>query len=172
MRASAVAAVKSYLDAFHRRCTFAERFSSIDHLRDLWELLQDDDERKQYLRTVSTIWSTGASSRRVRRRPSPLRRPRTTATTGTAPRESEPSPVRLTAVHAACGDCLRLDYTDDEQVARRILVDGGLGSAFDKGLGLELGPSEAPTAADVVVVTHVDRDHIEGVIRAPRARND
>jgi len=166
MRASAVAAVKSYLDAFHGRCTFAERFSSIDHLRDLWELLQDDDERKQYLRDcVNNLVDWGQFTPRATST-EPAATTTTTATTGTAPRESEPSPVRLTAVHAACGDCLRLDYTDDEQVARRILVDGGLGSAFDKGLGLELGPSEAPTAADVVVVTHVDRDHIEGVIRA------
>jgi len=91
LRASAVAAVKSYLDAFHRRCTFAERFSSIDHLRDLWELLQDDDERKQYLRDcVNNLVDWGQFTPRATST-EPAATTTTTATTGTAPRESEPS---------------------------------------------------------------------------------
>jgi hypothetical protein len=78
--------------------------------------------------------------------------------------------VTLTALPAACGDCLLLDYTGGDGRPRRLLVDGGLGSAFDRGLGSILGAAGTPTTVDVAVVTHIDLDHIEGTIRALRDR--
>ena len=41
--------VDQYREAFRGRSTYAERSSSVDHLRDLGEVLPDDDKRKPYL---------------------------------------------------------------------------------------------------------------------------
>jgi beta-lactamase superfamily II metal-dependent hydrolase len=74
--------------------------------------------------------------------------------------------VKLTALPAACGDCLVVEYRSDSGV-HRMLIDGGLNSKFEIGLGAYLSASaDQPSEFDVVVVTHVDRDHIDGVIRA------
>ena len=69
---------------------------------------------------------------------------------------------------AACGDCLVLEYGSGSG-AHRILIDGGLGSKYEVGLGTHLAaPVGDPPQFDIVIVTHVDRDHIDGVIRALR----
>ncbi len=76
------------------------------------------------------------------------------------------APVRLTALPAACGDCLVVEYRSSGGI-HRLLIDGGLNSTYEIGLGAYLaGAADQPPMFDVVVVTHVDRDHIDGVIRA------
>jgi beta-lactamase superfamily II metal-dependent hydrolase len=82
---------------------------------------------------------------------------------------SAPAPVRLTALPAACGDCLVVEYGSGSDV-HRILIDGGLDSKYEVGLGPHLAASAAGPPFDIVVVTHVDRDHIDGVIRALRGQ--
>ncbi|MGD9705747.1 MAG: ComEC/Rec2 family competence protein [Acidimicrobiia bacterium] len=78
------------------------------------------------------------------------------------------APVRLTALPAACGDCLVVEYQSGSGV-HRILIDGGLGSKYEVGLASHLAASTGgPQQFDIVIVTHVDRDHIDGVIRALR----
>jgi beta-lactamase superfamily II metal-dependent hydrolase len=68
--------------------------------------------------------------------------------------------IRLTMMPAEDGDCLLLEYGDDTFV-RRILVDGGRAGTY---------PRIKPTLArldgliDLLVVTHVDQDHILGVL--------
>ena len=79
------------------------------------------------------------------------------------------APVRLTALPAACGDCLVVEYGSGSDV-HRILIDGGLGSKYEVGLGPHLAASAGEPPFDVVIVTHVDRDHIDGVIRALRGQ--
>ena len=74
--------------------------------------------------------------------------------------------VELKAFPAKSGECLLLEYTGNDKAKHRILVDGGLRSAFDDGVGTVLAPVESMTRVDVAVVTHVDRDHLEGVLRA------
>lgn len=72
--------------------------------------------------------------------------------------------MTLTAYPAACGDCLVLEY-GAAAARHRILIDGGLNSAFEHGLGTLLPPAPAaPTKFDLVIVSHIDRDHIDGVI--------
>jgi beta-lactamase superfamily II metal-dependent hydrolase len=83
---------------------------------------------------------------------------------------STPAPVRLTALPAACGDCLVIEYGSGLD-GHRILIDGGLGSRYDVGLGAHLTASAGEPQFDVVIVTHVDRDHIDGVIKALRAEH-
>jgi hypothetical protein len=41
--------VDHYREAFRGRSTYAERSSSVDHLRDLGEVLPEEDARKPYL---------------------------------------------------------------------------------------------------------------------------
>ena len=163
MKEFAAATVGRYLDAFGRRSTFAERYSSIDHLQDLSDLLDDGDERTQFLHDCLKGLDEW---RRFAPLEAPIEPAAPTTPTETRSDGSGAAPVQVTALHAACGDCLLLDYTDNTRTPHRILIDGGLESAFDTGLGRELGPPSAPTRVDIAVVTHVDRDHIEGVIRA------
>ncbi|MFF4354030.1 ComEC/Rec2 family competence protein [Streptomyces sp. NPDC001530] len=68
--------------------------------------------------------------------------------------------IRFTMMPGEDGDCLLLEYGDDTFV-RRILVDGGRAGTY---------PLIKPTLAgldglvDLLVVTHVDQDHILGVL--------
>ena len=79
--------------------------------------------------------------------------------------------VRLTALAAACGDCLVVEYESEAEL-HRILIDGGLGSKYEVGLAPHLAATVGnPVQFDVVIVTHVDRDHIDGVVRALREQH-
>jgi beta-lactamase superfamily II metal-dependent hydrolase len=95
-----------------------------------------------------------------------------TADLGTAATSGDATAaVRLTALPAACGDCLVVEYESGSAV-HRMLIDGGLGSKYDAGLGPHLTASAGePAQFDIVIVTHVDRDHIDGVIRALREQH-
>jgi beta-lactamase superfamily II metal-dependent hydrolase len=71
--------------------------------------------------------------------------------------------IRLTMLPAQDGDCLLLEYGDEART-RRILIDGGRAGTY---------PDIAPTlnrlaqgseSIDLLVVTHVDQDHILGVL--------
>jgi hypothetical protein len=71
--------------------------------------------------------------------------------------------IRLTMLPAQDGDCLLLEYGDAART-RRILIDGGRAGTY---------PDIAPTLhalardnrhLDLLVVTHVDQDHILGIL--------
>ncbi len=166
--ASEKSAVGYYIAACKSRSTFSERSSSVDHLRDLQDLLADDDERKPFLTDAWSKLKPWSLFDPVEKKAPPAAAAERDAppTDGVPARSS--AEVNLTALPAACGDCLVLDYTGTDGRPRRVLVDGGLGSAFDRGLGSLLGPAGNPTKVDLAVVTHVDLDHIEGTIRALR----
>src|SRR6185295_9195515 len=83
---------------------------------------------------------------------------------------AEAGGVRLTALPAACGDCLVVEYGSGSDV-HRILIDGGLGSKYEVGLGAHLAASAGEPQFDIVIVTHVDRDHIDAVIHALRGQH-
>ena len=75
--------------------------------------------------------------------------------------------VTVRALPAKCGDCLVVEYGSTGNRPYRILIDGGLKGSYDEGLGRYLRESaDQPTEFDIVVVTHIDLDHIEGVIEA------
>jgi beta-lactamase superfamily II metal-dependent hydrolase len=155
-----------YREAFRGRSTYAERSSSVDHLSDLREVLPDNDERKPCLDGVLkelNPWSrpftpaTSSTPEAQPATPTPVGEPTTTR-----------GSVTLTAFHAACGDCLCLEYAGNDGRSRQLLIDGGLGSAFKQGLGMWLDEAVRPKHVDVAVVTHVDGDHIEGMLYALR----
>ncbi len=80
-------------------------------------------------------------------------------------RRTSTDTVQLTVLPAACGDCLVIEY-GPATARRRLLIDGGLSSVYETGLGSFLAGAGAPARCDLAVVTHVDRDHIDGMIRA------
>lgn len=72
--------------------------------------------------------------------------------------------MKITAFHAGDGDCLLLSSGDDP--AHHILVDGGRKGAFDKDARKLLGKMrEDEQELDVIYVSHIDNDHISGVLR-------
>jgi hypothetical protein len=173
--AAATELVDHYTDAFRRRSTYSERSSSIDHLCDLRDLLPDGDPRHGVLDGAIAAFEEWKSFDAPDERPAAVARPAADRPTSDdqAP-AGDPQPraaasVTLTAMPAACGDCLLLDYSGDDG-PHRILVDGGLGSAYERGLGTLLDPAGSPTRVDIAVVTHIDLDHIEGVLRALKDR--
>ncbi|WP_418961140.1 ComEC/Rec2 family competence protein [Streptomyces tritici] len=68
--------------------------------------------------------------------------------------------LRLTMLPAEDGDCLLLEYGNDD-FTRRVLVDGGRRGTYRRIRPLLAG-LDGPI--DVLVVTHVDQDHILGVL--------
>lgn len=70
--------------------------------------------------------------------------------------------IELTMLPGKDGDCLLLSYGDGSQV-RRVLVDGGRASSYD--LVKPVLASLEPAHLDLLVVTHVDQDHVLGVLK-------
>lgn len=71
---------------------------------------------------------------------------------------------RLEVLPARYGDCLWIEYGDEAE-PRRILIDGGAAGVYKKALKprlLEL--DESDRQFELLVVTHVDYDHIRGII--------
>ena len=67
--------------------------------------------------------------------------------------------MKLTAFHAADGDCLLLTSADD---SRRILIDGGRSGSFKTNTRQVIADLDR---LDIVCVSHIDNDHISGVLR-------
>ena len=70
---------------------------------------------------------------------------------------------------AAHGDCLWIEYGDQRR-PNVVLIDGGPSSSVTaqrlRGrISERLGPSGAADCAELLVVTHIDADHITGVLR-------
>ena len=78
--------------------------------------------------------------------------------------------MSVTAFPAGCGDCLLIEW-DGATGHHRLLIDGGMASALDEGLGrYAAARPEGHLAVDVAVVTHIDLDHIGGMIAAFRSK--
>jgi hypothetical protein len=69
--------------------------------------------------------------------------------------------MKLTVFQADKGDCLLLESAGDE----RILIDGGTSSSFKSHVAPTLGRlRDAGKALDLVYLSHIDDDHIGGVL--------
>ncbi|MGW0821314.1 ComEC/Rec2 family competence protein [Streptomyces sp. NPDC002845] len=68
--------------------------------------------------------------------------------------------IRLTMMPGEDGDCLLLEYGDDTFI-RRILVDGGRAGTYPR---IKPALAALDGFVDLLVVTHVDQDHILGVL--------
>lgn len=69
--------------------------------------------------------------------------------------------MRIHLLPAAHGDCLLIEYG----AHHRFLIDGGVARTYDT-LRAQIGSiPEAERRLELLVVTHVDADHIEGIVR-------
>src|SRR5690606_23173118 len=100
----------------------------------------------------------GAVHRRLRRRR--LEAVKSMATAGA----SDGSFLRIRMLPALHGDCLWIEYGSGRRV-RRVLVDGGPIGAWG---ALEAQVASMPAGdrrIELVVLTHVDTDHVDGLVR-------
>jgi hypothetical protein len=71
--------------------------------------------------------------------------------------------MQLTMFQSAQGDCLLLSDSGNKT---RILVDGGMPAAYSAHVAPALSKlRKAKRSIDLVYVSHIDRDHIGGVLR-------
>ena len=71
--------------------------------------------------------------------------------------------LRVKSLPAGHGDCLWLEYGSDSSV-HRLLVDGGTAGTYTV---LKSAVDALPTTDrrfDLIVVTHIDIDHIDGIV--------
>lgn len=77
--------------------------------------------------------------------------------------------MKLTLFPADKGDCLLLTSAD----GHHMLIDGGMGPSYRKFVEPVLGEMQArDEELDVVCVSHIDRDHIQGVLNLFQAELD
>jgi Metallo-beta-lactamase superfamily len=70
--------------------------------------------------------------------------------------------MKLRVFQSDKGDCLLLTSDD----GRRVLVDGGMRSSYKQHVAPALGRlASSGTALDLVYVSHIDQDHISGVLQ-------
>ncbi|RZU40337.1 MBL fold metallo-hydrolase [Edaphobacter modestus] len=71
--------------------------------------------------------------------------------------------MKLTAFQSDKGDCLLMETADG---AHRMLIDGGMRDSYSAHVAPTLGKlREAGKKMDVVYISHIDQDHIAGVLR-------
>jgi beta-lactamase superfamily II metal-dependent hydrolase len=72
--------------------------------------------------------------------------------------------MKLTAFHAADGDCCLIESKDAK--TRRVLVDGGRSASYIANTRDALGAiRDNGGKLDVICVSHIDDDHISGILR-------
>lgn len=75
-----------------------------------------------------------------------------------------PDHLRIEMLPAGYGDALWIEY-GNEHATHRILIDGGLASTHETLHSRLLALPEADRTMELVVCTHMDMDHINGIIR-------
>lgn len=158
----------AYEHAFASRSTWSERQSALDHLDDLLALLPEDDVRRSYLQRACRELEQWEQVHVEETMVAPSKV--VSAETDASPVTQRPAGgLSITAFPASCGDCLLLEW-DVDGSTHRILVDGGLDSAYPGGLGAFIATlPDRRMDVDVAVVTHIDLDHISGMITALRS---
>ena len=73
--------------------------------------------------------------------------------------------INIELIQATQGDCIWIEYGEDEDSLHRILIDGGTAGTFKhlKKRIKRLPPDERHF--DLLVITHIDADHIAGILK-------
>jgi len=73
--------------------------------------------------------------------------------------------INIELIQAAQGDCIWIEYGDDQDSLHRILIDGGTSDTYKrlKKRIKKLKPNERHF--DLLVITHIDADHIAGILK-------
>ena len=158
-----------YERAFASRSTWSERQTVIGHLRDLSDLIPASDPRRPHLQRALGDLQQWEEANVEHSDTAAAHAPSATPATASTRVHTVASSVSLTAFPAGCGDCLLIEW-DGAAGHHRMLIDGGMASALDEGVGRYAAAlPEARLVVDVAVVTHIDLDHIGGAIAAIRA---
>ena len=73
--------------------------------------------------------------------------------------------LKIKVLPANCGDSIIISFTDENKI-KNILVDGGVGKFYTDILQNEIKKiKEKKQNIDLLIVTHVDNDHINGIIK-------
>ena len=73
--------------------------------------------------------------------------------------------LKVKVLPANCGDCIIISFKDKDKI-RNILVDGGVGRVYKKILRNEIEKiKEKNQQIDLLIITHIDADHIGGIIK-------
>ena len=158
--------VRAYLVAFATRSSWRDRRVVLEHLHDVRALAHARPELVAAITEVASRleeWELVNVPHAAPTPPAPApavttRQRRTTAA------------VQVEMLPAAHGDCLWLEYGDGHD-RHRVLVDGGPVGSYPAGLGGRLvGLPEGDRHLDLLVVSHIDTDHIDGCVRALQER--
>jgi beta-lactamase superfamily II metal-dependent hydrolase len=83
--------------------------------------------------------------------------------------EERPDILKLNIVQAKFGDCMILEFGSEEQKPHYILIDGGPEGTYDNHLSAtlqskRLGGDGSKKTLDIIIASHVDDDHVIGII--------
>jgi hypothetical protein len=83
--------------------------------------------------------------------------------------EERPGILKLNIVQAKFGDCMILEFGSEEQKPHYILIDGGPEGTYDNHLSATLqsirpGGDGSKKTLDIIIASHVDDDHVIGLI--------
>ena len=83
--------------------------------------------------------------------------------------EERPDILKLNIVQAKFGDCMILEFGSEEQKPHYILIDGGPEGTYDNHLSATLqstrpGGDGSKKTLDIIIASHVDDDHVIGLI--------
>ncbi len=161
-------AALSYLQAFENRSSVAERDSVIVHIYDMVDLVDPGSAQHAALLQVRTQlepWDPWAQVTRRFAEPQAAAAA-AMATGGSTRRAIEGITVRM--MPAGPGDALVVSWGPPTQPFT-MLIDGGLALTPDEGLGAYLRDSLG-NHVDLLVVSHIDADHVRGAIDAVSAQ--
>lgn len=73
--------------------------------------------------------------------------------------------LNIKVLPANCGDCIIISFDDGDKI-KNILIDGGVGSTYNDTLKDEIiNIKKLKQKIDLLIVTHTDNDHINGIIK-------
>ncbi len=73
--------------------------------------------------------------------------------------------LTIKVLPANCGDCIVINFNDADRI-KNILIDGGSGTIYDDVLKDEIIKIKKKNESiDLLIVTHIDNDHIGGIIK-------
>lgn len=76
--------------------------------------------------------------------------------------------LQLNILKAGSGDSIFIKYLDNENIEKNILIDGGVGEIYRKEIKSIMSTLEM---LDLVIVTHIDKDHIGGINKLLSSRD-
>jgi beta-lactamase superfamily II metal-dependent hydrolase/tetratricopeptide (TPR) repeat protein len=155
-----------YLAAFGTRSNWGDRSSVLEHLRDVRTLAQGADDLVNAIDQVIERLDTWEHEHITHRQSAAD----VSSTRSGRPSQAGPG-LQIEMLPARHGDCIWVQY-GNPPATHRMVIDGGPGDTYPLALGERLTSlPEDDRRFDLLVITHIDTDHIDGGLRAIRERN-